>query len=141
MKKQVLISTTLCLVVGLAMVSANAQTGGVKAKVPFGFTVSGQTLPAGDYRMIARPRQLNIEDGHGKIVAMVLANDLSGRSAGANGRIVFHCYGERCFLAEVWASTLDNGRGVVTSRAEQDLAREEKGKYFAVLGEELPKSR
>jgi len=138
MKKQTLISASLCLVVGLTLVSANAQAGGVKANVPFSFTVSGRTFPAGDYMMMAKSHQLNIEDGHGRIVAMVLANEVSGRFAGENGRIIFHCYRDRCFLAQVWSRSQENGHEVLTSRAEANLAKEEKGKYFAVLGEELP---
>jgi len=136
MKRQTLISASLCLVVGLAMVSANAQAGGVEAKVPFSFDISGKTFPAGDYMMIAKSHQVNIEDSHGRIVAMVLANDVSGRSAGANGQIIFHCYRDRCFLAEVWSPTQENGRELPTSRAEANLAKEETGKYFAVLGKE-----
>jgi len=139
MKKQTLITASLCLVVGLAMVPANAQAGGITARVPFNFAVSGQTFPAGNYVMIASPHQLKIEDGQGKTVAMVLANEVSGRSAGENGRITFHCYRDRCFLAEVWSPTQENGRELPTSRAEANLAKEEPGKYFAVLGEKALK--
>jgi len=137
MKKQTLIAASLCLVVGLAAVSANAQAGGVKAKVPFNFAVSGKTFPAGEYTMIASSHLVNIEDGDGRIVAKVLANEVSGRSAGENGRIIFHCYRDRCFLAEVWSPRQENGREFPTSRPEANLAKEEKGKYFAVLGEKL----
>lgn len=136
MKSQTLIVAGLCLVVGLGVAPAYAQAGGVKAKVPFNFAVSGKTFPAGEYRMIARSHLVNIEDGQGKIVAMVSANNVSGRSAGENGRIVFHCYHDRCFLAEVWSPTQENGRELLRSRAEANLAKEEKGKYFAILGEE-----
>ena len=135
MKNRILIVTGLCLAVGLGVVPAYAQAGGVKARVPFNFDVSGKTFPAGDYTMIARPRQVNIEDGQGKIVATVSVNEVSGRSAGENGRIVFHCYRDRCFLAQVWSPTRENGRELLTSRAEANLAKEETGKYFAVVGE------
>jgi hypothetical protein len=136
MKKQTLILASLCLVVGLATASAHAQAGGVKAKVPFDFSVSGKTLPAGDYMMIASSHLVSIESADGKIVAKVLANELSGQSAGRTGRIIFHCYRYRCFLAEVWSPAHDNGRELARSRAEATLAKEEKGKFFAVMGEE-----
>ncbi len=83
--------------------------------------------------MIAGSHQVNIEDDHGKIVAMVLANDISGRAPGKNGQIIFHCYHNRYFLAEVWSPTQENGRELPTSRAEANLAREGERKYFAVL--------
>ena len=60
---------------------------------------------------------------------------VSGRSAGENGRLIFHCYHDRCFLAEVWSPTQDNGRELPTSRTEANLAKEEQAKYFAFLGE------
>jgi hypothetical protein len=135
MKSQMSIVASLCVAIALAVVPAYAQRGGVQAKVPFNFAVSGKTFPAGEYTMIAVSHQVTIEDAKGRPVAMVLANDISGRSGGANGRIVFHCYSDRCFLSELWAPTQENGRQLLTSRTEADLAKEERGKYFAVLGE------
>jgi hypothetical protein len=127
---------SLCLSVGLAMVSANAQASFVEGKVPFGFTVLGKTFPAGEYRMVAAPHQVRIEDARGKLIAMVLANDVADRSAGKNCcQIIFHCYGDHCFLAEVWFSAQGSGRQLLTSRAEAKWAKAEKGKYFAVLGD------
>jgi hypothetical protein len=134
MKKQTLIAATLCLVVGLAMVSANAQS--LDAKVPFNFTVSGKTLPAGDYSMIVSSNHLKIRNGEGRIVALAPVYDSSGRPAGEKSQIIFHCYGDRCFLAELWSAPQQSGRGLLTSQAEGRLAKEQTGKYFAVLGEE-----
>jgi len=135
MTRQTLIVATLCLVIGLAGVPAYAQAGGVQAKVPFNFTVSGKVFPAGVYTMIPASQQVKIQDANGTMVAMVLANDVSGRSAGGNGQIIFRCYRDRCFLSELWSPTQDNGRQLLTSRTEADLAKEEKGKYFAILGQ------
>jgi hypothetical protein len=135
MKKQTLIVASLCLA-RMAAVPAHAQVGGVQARVPFNFVISGRTFPAGEYTMIPRSHQVNIEDGQGKIVAMVLANNVSGRSTGKNGQIIFHCYRDRCFLSEVWSPAQENGRGLPTSRAEANSAKEESGKNFAILGEE-----
>jgi len=137
MKKQTLIAAVLCLVVGLTVVPAYAQGHVVKGKVPFNFTVLGKTFPAGDYMMLGSPHQLKIKDAYGKVVAMVLANEVSGGSARKTDQIMFHCYRDRCFLAEVWFSSQENGREVPRSRAETNLRREEKGQYFAVLGEKL----
>ena len=135
MNKHTSISASLWLVVALTTVPVYAQTGGVKAKIPFNFAVSGKMFPAGEYTMIVKSHQVNIEDGKRTIVAMVSANEVSGRSAGENGRLIFHCYHDRCFLAEVWSPTQDNGRELPTSRTEANLAKEEQAKYFAFLGE------
>ena len=89
--------------------------------------------------MIVGSHQINIRDAYGTKIAMVSANEISGRSAGANGHIIFHCYSERCFLSEVWSPTHENGRQLLSSRSEADLAKKESGKSFAVLGAEPQK--
>jgi hypothetical protein len=139
MKKQTLMFASLCLVLGLAVIPVVAQAGGVQVKVPFNFVVSGKTLPAGEYTMIAASHQVKLQDARGRMISLVLANDVAGRSAGANGEIIFHCYGEHCFLSEVWSPAQDYGRQLLTSRTEAELAKEEKGRYFAVLGEKPQK--
>jgi len=139
MKRQTLRFASLCLVVGLAVAPARAQSGGVQAKIPFNFTVAGKTFPAGAYTMIVVSRQVNIRDADGRKIAMVLANEVSGKSAGANGRIIFHCYSEHCFLSEVWSPTHENGLQLLAPRSEADLAKKENAEYFAVLGAEPQK--
>jgi hypothetical protein len=135
MKKQALLVAGLYVVIGMAAAPAYAQAGGVRAKVPFSFAVAGKTLPAGEYTMVVGSDQVSVVsvDG-GRTIALALANKVSGRSAGANGQIIFHCYGERCFLAEVWTPAREDGRQVVATRSEADLAKEGGEKYFAVLG-------
>jgi len=139
MKKQTLPVAGLCLAIGLAVAPAYAQSGGVQAKIPFNFTVARKTFPAGAYTMIVGSHQVNIRDAYGRKIAMVLANEISGRSAAANGQIIFHCYSEHCFLSEVWSPTHENGRQLLISRSEGDLAKKASGKYFAVLGAEPQK--
>jgi hypothetical protein len=134
MKNQTLIS--LCLALGLAVVPAFAQSGGVRAKVPFKFAVSGKILPAGEYTMTSNAHLLKIQDAHGKPVAIVLADYTSGGSAGKNGQIIFHCYRNLCLLSEVWSPVKGDGRKLDTSRTEAELVKEEAEKYFAILGEE-----
>ena len=133
MKSQILL-VVLFIGFGLAAVTASAQAGGVKANIPFDFTAAGKTLPAGQYMLIADSNQVTIEDAKGRAVAMILANHTAERSAGATGQVVFHCYRYRCFLAELWSPAQMDGRQVLTSRAEANLAKEAKAKYFAVLG-------
>jgi hypothetical protein len=107
------------------------------AKIPFDFAVSGKTFPAGEYTMVAASHQVRIEDAKGRLIPMVLANNISGRSAAANGQIIFHCYRDRdrCFLSELWSPTQENGRQLLTSRTEAELAKEDREKYLAVVGE------
>ena len=124
------------LAVGLTVVPAYAQrAGGVQAQIPFSFAVSGKTFPPGTYTMIAASQLLKIEDVNGRNVAFLLTNKVSGRYVGQNGEIIFHCYGDRCFLAEVWSPAEECGRQLPTPRLEADLQKRQSQTYFAVLGE------
>jgi len=97
--------------------------------------VSGKILPAGEYTMTANAHLVKIQDGHGKPVALVLADYVSGGAGSGSGEIIFHCYRDLCLLAEIWSPVKGDGRKLATTRAEAELAKEETGKYFAVLGE------
>jgi hypothetical protein len=141
MKRQMLFVASLCSAIALTVIPANAQVGSVRSHVPFEFSVSGKALTAGEYTMIAGSSQIRIQDAHGKVVAMVLANDVPGRSAGENGQIIFQCYKDRCFLSEVWAPTELNGRQLVTTREEAELVKEDNAKSVVLLGEKLPIAR
>lgn len=138
MKKQTLIVASLFFVVGLTVIPANAQE--FDAKVPFSFIVSGKTIPAGDYT-ITISNLLRITNGDGRLVALAFVYDASGRPDGEKSQIIFHCYGDRCFLAQVWSAHQGNGRELMTSPAEAKVAKEKSGKYFAVMGEEPLKRR
>ena len=134
MRKQTLLVASFCLIIGLAVAPAYAESGGVQAKIPFNFTVAGKTFLAGAYTMIVGSHRVDIRDAYGRKIVMVLANEISGRSASPNGQIIFHCYSEHCFLSEVWSPTHENGRQLLSPRSEGDLAKKESGKSFAVLG-------
>ena len=140
MKKQIpivasLVLTIWVLVLGFAAAPASAQTVAVQAKVPFNFIVLGKTFPAGEYTLSSAPHELKIRDAHQRLVAVVIANEVPGRSR-ATAQIIFHCYDERCFLSELQSPTQGNGRQLLMSKMEAELAKEQRGKYFAVLGEE-----
>ena len=141
MKKHILTVAGIALAIavlglGPAVVPACAQTVAVQAKVPFSFIVLGKTLPAGEYTLTSAPHELKIRNANQRLVAVVIADEVSGRSAGTTGYLLFHCYDERCFLAELRSPTQGNGRQLLMSKMEAQLAKEQRGKYFAVLGEE-----
>jgi len=135
---QMFFVASLCSAIALT-IPANAQVDGVQSHVPFQFSVFGKTFPAGEYTLIASSSQVRIQDAHGKVVTMVLANEVSRVDPRSDkGQIIFHCYRDRCFLSEVWAPTQLNGRQLNTSREEADLLRGENAKSVALLGEKLP---
>jgi hypothetical protein len=133
-KKQTLLLASLCLWVGITVIPADGQTSGVKVRVPFKFMVAEETLQAGEYVLSSVRDRVLIQDSDGKSVAIVLANGVSGHSSYRNGQVVFRCYVDQCFLSQLWAPTRDEGRQLLQSRREKEVAKRETGKYFALLG-------
>lgn len=131
MKKEVLKGITmLTMIVAIALatagVSANAQSSGmVVSNVPFEFVVGGNALPAGDYR-ITRDlgNALTIRTADANVAAVRLTIEIQPRKDKQHARLVFHRYGNRYFLAEVWSGAGDMGRQLLKSRQERAIERE-----------------
>jgi hypothetical protein len=118
-------------VLGLAVVAA-AQGAAAQAKrwlvlkAPFAFTVERQQLPAGEYRVQLQDGWLRVQSTDGKTSVNVLTMPVSGKTPEGHGEVVFHQYGERYFLAQVWTPSHETGRETIESRDEVELAKREK---------------
>jgi hypothetical protein len=132
MKKELLKGfTMLALTVALALATAaasNAQSSNrIVADIPFEFTVGGQSLPAGQYAVRAANSQGNaliVQSDDAKSSAMRLTNPIRPNKTNEQARLVFHRYGERYFLAEVWSGSDGAGRQLLKSREERTIERE-----------------
>ena len=133
MKKELLKGLTmLALIVTLALVtavvSANAQAnaGKVVANVPFEFSVGYKTMPAGEYSVqaIASANGLLIQSADGNNSALRLSEATERIKDKSHARLVFHRYGERYFLAEVWNGVDNTGRMLIKSQEERAVADE-----------------
>ena len=126
--------TMLALVVAIALVSAvataNAQAPNkVAADIPFDFSVGYKTMPAGGYIVQAVASAGNavlIQSADAKSSALRQSEATAPMKNKKHARLVFHRYGERYFLAEVWSGLDIAGRQLVKSQEEraieQDLA-------------------
>ena len=127
MKRQIAKSVTMALLLTLTLVTAVATTNGqsrgnVRARVPFGFIVGEKMLAAGAYEIVPMGDALSIKRVDSKAGAIRLAMTTSPNEK-APARLVFHRYGDRYFLAEVWISGY-NAWTVVKSKSEKTLIRE-----------------
>lgn len=129
MKKQILwMPLILIAMLATAAVSTRAQAAyGARADVPFDFIVGDKTIPAG--RISA--------DGVSNAVlgSLVITNKAQGKLAVRTGRrmlgaertnqckLVFHKYGNRYFLAEIWIPGYQTWE-VTKSKEERSLERE-----------------
>jgi hypothetical protein len=107
-------------------VKAQALTYGLRANIPFAFSVGNTQLPAGKYSVSrALP---NSGDG------LIAINSLGGKASALRTTIpvttgqprdkatlVFHRYGDQYFLFQVWGAGESTGLTFVRSRSEREL--------------------
>lgn len=130
MKKEILKGfTMLLLIVALALataaVSVNAQSRNeVRASIPFEFVIGDKTLPAGEYnvRTITRDALMIQGTDNGKSAIRLSAATEESKKR-THARLVFHCYGQRYFLAQVWNGE-PVGRDLAKSKQERAIQRE-----------------
>ena len=128
MRKQVLKGLSMfmglmTIALGTAVATAHGQSSGsVRANVPFEFVVGSRTLPAGEYTVRSINQDaLKIASKDANDSAIRLSRVSDGETDHA--KLVFHRYGERYFLAEVWSS-YDEGRTLATSKEERSMQKE-----------------
>lgn len=111
----------------LATASAYAQTGVVKANVPFNFIVNKTELPAGQYRiqpMGITAGAMAIESPNGKVVKAFLPTACQSPQTQKTTKLVFHRYGTQYFLAQIWRAGNDLGQELPASGLETEVARD-----------------
>lgn len=132
MRKQLLNGLTgLALIAMLAMATAVAAAkplaaNKVVANIPFEFSVGYKTMPAGEYAVLSIPNSngLLIQSSDGKRSALRLSNGVESSKTQTHARLVFHRYGERYFLAEVWNGSDKTGRELFRTEEERNIASE-----------------
>jgi hypothetical protein len=122
MKRTTLVALTT-LVLALVVNVAFAQSKR-KANVPFAFAVDQSSMEAGQYSITeVSDRVLQIRnDTTNATVTVIALHEESLKPQ--NARLVFHKYGDRYILAEVWGSTGDSGIEIPAGKLEQELRAE-----------------
>ena len=124
MKKQLYTKLAMVLVATGLVISAEAQCTPSEANIPFQFDTGMKTLPAGHYRIeCATPQGPNALSIRGdKESSGLMTIPVTGTEKD-NWRLVFHRYGDRYFLAQIWMEP-KTGVAVPQSSAERDVKRE-----------------
>ncbi len=121
---------TLMVVIALAsaVVTANAQASNkVVANIPFEFSVGYKTMPAGEYiaqTIASASDALLVQSVDGKSSALRLTEATIAKKNKSQARLVFHRYGERYFLAQIWVGADHSGRQLLKSQEERALQQE-----------------
>ncbi len=125
MKKQLFVLLGLGLL--LVGASASAQTVNMKVNVPFNFIVSGGTLPNGEYTIQGlgtSGNAISIRSSDKTAKSLELASRCESRKMSEQSKLVFHRYGNRYFLAQIWMAGNNAGHELPQSRREVEVARD-----------------
>jgi hypothetical protein len=123
----------LVIVVALGVVAAQAQSNVMlKGTVPFSFTVGDHTLPSGSYSVSSLGTETEAwynQEGRGLFIIRTIP---MGKQADlATYKLVFHRYGDRYFLSEIWNE--GNSHELKVSDKEKELAKAQSFETIAVL--------
>jgi hypothetical protein len=118
-----------------AAVAVHAQDKSITVNVPFSFYMGSSLMPQGAYRVseFANGTVVRIAAAQGSAAKTVTTLDLVGKKEAEPARLVFHCYGNDYFLAEIWTGDTSAGQGIARSTREKELARSGVEKHLATI--------
>jgi hypothetical protein len=95
-----------------------------EANIPFAFQAGSQQMPAGQYRIVRESSSLVLLSGPSHADDFILMHEATSLQVPSKGKIVFHRYGDKYFLSQIW--TVGNPEGLESSktRAEKDAMKE-----------------
>jgi hypothetical protein len=131
-----LLVIALALPLLLMTAAASAQAIHVRVNIPFNFIAAGTTLPAGQYdiQTIGTPEKvLAIRDLNSSAGILVLSNPLELSSPSSSSKLVFHRYGSRYFLAQLWMQGYSSGYQVTPTSRETEVSMDIPGSEVVVV--------
>jgi hypothetical protein len=96
-----------------------AQSNGVRANVPFDFTVGNDLLPAGTYTIKPQSRAVIVIQNQDKPIAVISLVHQDGNNSPNGGKLMFHKYGDQYFLSEILCDGADMNVEIPTSKTEK----------------------
>ena len=118
----------LCRVTGMLALAFLAAYGveaqeSVLVKIPFAFTAGRMALPAGEYRVQVTGEAsalLLIQRTDYSAATFVISNAVDANRPQAHSKLVFHCYGDRYYLSQIWVEGHSRGRELAPSAKEKE---------------------
>ena len=129
MKKQAFGTVTmLTLLLALTAISVSAQSQRSKiTNIPFDFIVGEKTLPAGEYTVEPNRRDFDkvwlVQSRDGRTSAVFTTMPVRASETQEKAKFVFHKYGDRYFLSQIWTPGGNSGRELLMPRVERELAK------------------
>ncbi len=127
MKKRIILTAVIGSFIAAASFSAFAQARGLRADIPFNFTIKERALPAGAYTIeairVAGSDALRIQSADGRIRATVFVRAEFQKSVKEEPRLIFNRYADQYFLAEVFGFERSLRHELTRSKKEDHLAK------------------
>ena len=122
MKKQTLLPLLAMILMAAGSLSAQIS-GAVKATVPFDFTAGSISLPAGEYQIASSMHSGTLVlRGKGSSSGMFIgANAAQASTVAQSTKLVFHRYGDRYFLYQLWLRGANLGSELPMTKLEKEL--------------------
>ena len=144
MTKKLSVAFAALAVILTIVAPLSAQSFSLTAKIPFEFSASGKTLPAGDYSVVMSTGLQSIVQVRNVAMStgvLALTGSLGGgdRSRAGEPRLVFNDYGSHYVLSQVWDGYSATGREFTKSRSERELAKTASAKRIEILAMLMPR--
>lgn len=124
MKLRAMMMAAVMAAAGLASTRVAYAQDHLVANVPFAFAVGSSNLPAGEYtlRVAGNSRMLLLINRTDPNVSVIVpANSAQTVDIQAESKLVFHRYGDRYFLAQVWQAGSAYGKQLPRSNREKEM--------------------
>jgi hypothetical protein len=121
----------LALIFASALSPSRTQAqiiGNIAADIPFQFHVGKTTLPAGKYTIYQLESSdltmMEISSADGKLSALFDVEAAEAKSVPEKSELIFHKYGDRYFLSEMFDEGNADGNKLLESRDERKASKE-----------------
>ena len=125
MKNHIFKMTGILFLAIMAAAQVTKAQQAVIVDVPFDFTAGDTKLPAGEYtvgKSSTYSPALKIARADGRDAILVPSNATQSNAPQSESKLVFHKYGDRYFLAQVWSAGSAQGRQLMKSNAEKEMS-------------------
>jgi hypothetical protein len=126
MKKRSFVMTIVLLLSLMAAAQVVRAQESLVVSIPFEFVAGNATLPAGEYRvqnLDRNPAVLLIHCSDSTASSLVLTNAAQAKERQSASKLVFHRYGNRYFLSQVWTAGSIRGSELLKSPREKEIAQ------------------
>jgi hypothetical protein len=119
--KQFILVTTFA---ALACTGLRAQSVDMRAAIPFDFHAGDRLMPAGEYVIHGQGAVVFLRGtDNGSPALALITIGAEGRDPSGHARLEFKRYGNEYFLTAVWNSDTEDGRQLLPTPRQKELAK------------------